>query len=211
MQLRQKVKQLILQQLQDLIVDLLFLTNSNYNFKEIYRSEFSIKIFIVKRMETRQMSDEASPFNWCRWLEGRLPGRSKPATPTRTNLIIPVSAPDKLKNWFRPHSEFCHKSLTNTSVALSFYYKKEKKERVAQYSFILPFILSKVDLAGRATPASNIKVEPVGDSYYLSVFLLSLVALSCFYNVMAYFISLYLIQHYNVRVAWLRPARNFLN
>jgi hypothetical protein len=62
-----------------------------------------------------------------------------------------------------------------------------------QYSFILPFILSKVELG------SNIKVEPVGDSYYLVVILLSLVALSCFYNIMAYFISLYLIQHYNVR------------
>ena len=62
-----------------------------------------------------------------------------------------------------------------------------------QYSFILPFILSKIEWG------DHVNVEPVGNSYFLAVFLLGLVALSCFYNVMAYFFSLYLLQRYNIK------------
>ena len=72
--------------------------------------------------------------------------------------------------------------------------KLSKLEKVIiQYSFILPFLLSKIDIV------ENVNVEAVGDSYFLAVILLSLVALSCFSNVMAYFFTIYLIQRYNIK------------
>jgi hypothetical protein len=45
-------------------------------------------------------------------------------------------------------------------------------------------------------------VEPVGDNYYLAVGILSLIALLNFYNAMAYFFSIYLLQRYNIEAKY---------
>jgi hypothetical protein len=43
-----------------------------------------------------------------------------------------------------------------------------------------------------------VEFTPASDIYYVGVFLLSLTALFCFYNARIYFLSIYLIQRYNI-------------
>lgn len=94
--------------------------------------------------------------------------------------------------------KFYHKSLTNTPLLLSF--KPPYKKVTTHYSFILPFILSKIDWDGHR----NVEFTPVGDIYYVGVFLLSLVTLFCLrlaLNVIGYFFSIYLLQRYNIKIS----------
>jgi hypothetical protein len=101
---------------------------------------------------------------------------------------------NKLMNCFYYIKDFYQKSLNNSPLILSFKSPYNYKKVTAHYSFILPFILSKIDWDGH----KNVEFTPAGDIYYVGVFLLSLTALFCFYNAMAYFLSIYLIQRYNI-------------
>ena len=98
--------------------------------------------------------------------------------------------------WFDYLSSRFHKINSKNGIRfIHIYFKKAHNERVAQYSFILPLILSKIDWEGHR----SIELLPAGNSYYLAVFLLSFVALSCFFNAIGYFFSIYLLQRYNIK------------
>ena len=60
-----------------------------------------------------------------------------------------------------------------------------------KYSFIIPFIFLKL---GNEIPAD---VEPI-ITYSFNMFILSLITLVCFINIIGYFISIYLINKYDV-------------
>lgn len=62
------------------------------------------------------------------------------------------------------------------------------------HSFVLPLILSKLNLPDGASQPEI----PVITSYYLAVFLLSLISLLCFIHILGYFLSMYLVERYDI-------------
>ena len=62
-----------------------------------------------------------------------------------------------------------------------------------KYSFIIPFIFLKL---GNEIPAD---VEPI-ITYSFNMFILSLITLVCLINIIGYFISIYLINKYDVDI-----------
>lgn len=61
-------------------------------------------------------------------------------------------------------------------------------------SFVLPLVLSNFNLSETVGPPEI----PVITSYYLAVFLLSLISLLCFMNVLGYFLSIHLLNRYDI-------------
>jgi hypothetical protein len=61
-------------------------------------------------------------------------------------------------------------------------------------SFIFPLILSQLNLSNSADQP----IIPVITSYYLAVFILSLISLFSFINVLGYFLSIYLLSRYDI-------------
>jgi hypothetical protein len=124
-------------------------------------------------------------------------------THTQTNRPVKIKIWNKFMTWFYYLSSRFNNSIYNRMVRavnlLNSYYKLVLnllyKEKVAQYSFILPLILSKIDYEGH----KNAEFLPVGHSYYVAMFLLSFVALSCFFSAIGYFFSMYLLQRYNIK------------
>ena len=82
-------------------------------------------------------------------------------------------------------------NLKNYLNQLINFIKKFYRINNKQYAFIIPFIFTKLN------PNFSTETEPLV-SYVFSMFMLNLIVLICFVNIIGYIISIYLVNQYDI-------------